>query len=343
MDSSETIIMSSFSSKLWEFFKIDLRVSENFSDSRAELYEGLSAEALYTSLEDLETIQRHPLVEGTWVDLGCGVGHSMMLYQTLFPDRRSIGVELSEKRAKEGQRAIEASGLEGATLIHADLLDVPLPDGDTYFLYFPTGPVLDRLLFELRKRETFRLVVIESHGDLLDRLNKEKCLTPIAEIPLKQSRHHPTARIFQGRRESSSLQSPFNLSFIEKYLLIQDDELQWIGETRGLEWQRGEEFLLHIPPRSILWSQVLAVVHRNDLSEDVRFLCDLRRYGECEILVKNKPHRGVIRKISVKPSFSVELSTGEWIEWKDILTITMGHHLCFDSSSSLFSLPPARL
>lgn len=333
--------MSSFSSKLWEFFKIDLRASENFCDPREELYEGLPEEALYTGLEDLEAIQRHPLVEGVWVDLGCGVGHSLMLYQKLHPERRSVGVELSHSRAQEGKRAIAASGLAGATLIQGDLLEMALPEGDTYFLYFPTGPVLDFILSQLRSREYSRLVVIESHGDLLERLRLESFLTPIAEIPLKQARHHPSAVIFQGRRQEATETSPFNLSFKKKFLRIDEGPHQWIGESYGLEWQKDSQFLLRMPPRTISWEQVREALDDSDLAAPLAFVCRLRRRGECHIVLKDRKLRAELRKIAVKPSFSLELSTGQWIEWSDIQTISLGTHLCFDSSSSVFSLPPA--
>jgi ubiquinone/menaquinone biosynthesis C-methylase UbiE len=74
-----------------------------------------------------------PLVE-TWLrsrpsgnvlDLGCGSGRYRRLIQEL--KNSYIGVDVSEKMLEENQK--KHGDLAGATLINADIANVPLPDG----------------------------------------------------------------------------------------------------------------------------------------------------------------------------------------------------------------------
>lgn len=307
----------------WEHFKEQHTTLESRVEEGVGSYKNLTHEALYTSFEDLSEIFQHPLVKGTFVDLGCGAGQGVLLYAWMFPDRLAIGVEFQKARLSHELR------LPNAELIHADLLECEIPKADTYFLYFPTGPVLDRVLTELYQMEhDFVLIAIESHGHLLPRLELENWLKLEAEIPLHSQRHYNQARIYQKIQHERNLE-PFLHTFKEHFLLIDN----WIGETLGMEWQEGDRYELLIPPRTINWKDVKKLMVWDEISPELHKALLIRRLGEVEIVTTSQRYQGFIRKIIVDPSFVVEISTGEKVEWSQIQSIYQGSILCYESSS----------
>lgn len=315
----------------WEHFKARYKEIEEGVEDKEGAYVHHEQEALYTSSEDLLALFRHPLVKGTFCDLGCGTGQAPLLYGYRFPERKALGLEFDKARITAGQE-FQGNNVE---LLYADLLTAPIPYADTYFLYFPTGPVLDRILSELyRKKEAFTLIAIESHGDLLPRLELEKWLFLVDEVDLVSQRHYPRARIYSREFSERSVDLLlFEHSFRERFLEIQEGEEVWIGESLGLEWVEGDKFNLKTPPRTIKRSDVKRVMTLDQLPPECQMVMMLRRLGELEIKTRKKRFKGVIRKIFVGPLFLVEISSGERIEWNEILTITQGNRLCFASSS----------
>jgi SAM-dependent methyltransferase len=318
-----------------ERFKFDHELIESGVGNQSGSYQGLDPRALYTSREDFLALFSHELVSGTFVDLGCGTGEGCLLYGHLYPDRFAIGVDFETARISAGLKIKAELKLSQVKLLQQDLLHDPLPVGDTYFLYFPTGMVLDRILNELyQSHRFFRLIAIESHGDLFPRLSKENWLRTVAEIPLVSERHHPQARVFerqQGLRLESLL--PHTLSFQEKYLVIQEDGYIWLGESLGLEWSLEERYELLTPPRSILWHQVKEVLSFDQIPVKYQQAIKLRRLGEVKIQTFSSDYQGFIRKIGMEPTFHLELSSGAKVEWSDIVTITQGSTICYASSS----------
>ncbi len=304
-------------------------------------YLGHHSEALYTSLVDFYRIMHHPSVKGHWVDLGAGIGSSALLYASLFPDRQAQALEISKARIEAGRRIQKQHEIHNAQLLHCDLLHDPVPVADTYFLYFPTGIVLDRILNLLYLRQhPFTLIAIESHGDLLSRLEQERWLKPQGSMKLESVRHHPEA-IFYGTNFSASVNThrPFDISFQAKYLFIKELDQEWIGESFGLTYHAENKFDLLTPPRTIEWSSVQKVADLHEIPQHLRLSLGLRRLGELQISTPSGKYAGIIRKITVKPGFSVEISTGEKIEWAHILSIYWGTILCYDSSLGFSFLP----
>ncbi len=318
-----------------EFFKkAEALVSEDPAS-----YKDLDLRALCTDPEDVRAIARHPLVHGTWVDLGSGLGHTVLTYKEIFPDRKSIGIERELSRVEASQKISSSLGIPGE-FIHGDLLRDLLPEGDTYFLYFPQGHVLDRILFLLSEKDDFTLVTIESHGDLFPRLEKEKWLGLRDEIPLLSPRHSPCARIYRPLGKDRTLYGLHRYSFEDHFFLIHDGTSEWWGDSFGL-YATGEDYFLEHPPRTVKERDIVKTLTRNDLPPVLSFLVSLRRLNEIGITAGQKSYHGPIRKILGRDSFSVEFPGGEQLQWRDIELITQGKQICYDSSSGLFFLPPA--
>lgn len=325
----KTIIMKSSSRPFWDHFKRTHDSIESNVQSRKGSYQGLPKEALSTDIEDLKNILQSPHVSGTFVDLGCGTGESVLLYAETFPDRKAIGIDFEEARIE----ATKSFALPNAQFLHADLLSCDIPEASTYFLYFPTGPVLDRILSELYlAQKEFYLIVIESHGDLLNRLNLENWLEVVQEIPLKAKRHYPNARIYKRLfQERSDELLPFVLSYQHLFVVFRDE---WIGETYGMEWTEGDRFELATPPRTIHWKDVKNLMILEDFPANVQKALMLRRQGELVFQLAERSLSGFIRKIILKPTFQLEISNGEKVEWTEIVTIKKGSLLCYDSSQA---------
>lgn len=326
--------MNSSLPQCWEHFNPPYEAIEEVVSSRVGSYQGLTSAALYTTRSDFLKIFQHPLVQGKFIDLGCGIGEGSLLYGSLFPERKAIGIDFEKARLQYGKEFQDEFMINNVELIEADLLRDTIPEGDVYFLYFPTGPVLDRILSELyHKGHFFHLIAIESHGDLLPRLALENWMNLKDKILLDQKRHYPFACIFERNflsRDESLL--PFDLSFKNNHLVIEERDQLWLGETQGLEWTQGDRFELMTPPRTIEWKNVKAVLRNEDLTEHEFLAVKLRHEGELEFQTISRKTRGIIRKIMRTPTFRLEISTGEQVEWNEILTIKKGSHLCYVSS-----------
>jgi hypothetical protein len=307
----------------------------------SELYPDLDPRALYTSEQDLKNIVSHPLVSGTWVDFGAGDGESLYQYALLHPHQRAIGIELCPQRVAASEKKL--AGVAGAEIVLGDLWSCEVPLGQTYFFYFPTGPVLDRLLSVLSQRQkNFVIVAIESHGDLLSRLDREAWLSRSDEIPLSSARHYPNAVFYKACPTPVDQESltPWNVSFREYFLEVHQNDSRWIGDTLGMTHHSEMTFNLLHPPRTLLWSEVEAIHSFEDLGPLLQVLTTLRRRGVVDLETEQTFTSGLIRKIILWPVFSLELSSGEKIEWRHIKIIKQGSFTCYDSSSSSFSFPP---
>lgn len=327
----------------YQIFKTELEQLEKESElsvvADEQRYKDLPLDALYTSFEDLENIFSHPQVDGTWVDLGGGSGRSCLIY-SLLTGKPSINLEIDEARASVGHTLGEKYRLNFLSL-NIDLGQGEIPYGDTYFLYFPTGPTLDRILWILSARVGFTLVIIESHGDLFDRVIKERGYDEISRIPLRTPRHNPQALILKKFSIEPS-PYPHTLSFQDKLLVIKDGQGEWVADSQGLEWLGQDSYHFLFPPRTISWSEDFVRVLEEDEESysHLAKISQLRKRGEVRIsTVAGHEYSGLIRKIRLSPFLALEISTSELIEWGDIKKITQGSSLCYESPSCFFSLP----
>lgn len=318
-------------------FQTDYRAVEKNISQRPGSYPGLPQEALLTSEEDFKRIFHSLPHIKIWAELGSGHGLGPLLFAHLFPHKKSIGIEFEDSRYQVSCELQKQHHITNVEFIRGDLLECCLPVADTYFLYFPTGIVLDRILHELgRQQRELRIVAIESHGDLLARLQKENWLKPTMQIPLSSTRHCEVACVFE--RISTRESDLHDYSFKKKYFLI-DDGAEWIGESYGMEWVREDEYQLLTPPRSFKSSHVKNILDLNEIESRFHPALCLRGLGELRIITEKQELKGELRKIFVGPSFKVEISSGEQVEWSQIRQILWENILCFDSSLDYYFYP----
>lgn len=287
--------------------------SEKFVSGQEGSYPGLSQAALLTSLEDYKSIFCHfPLVT-SYVELGSGYGVGPLLFSAMNPEALSVGIEFETARFAESTRLQQRLNSLSTQFFLSDLLDCDIPSAELYFLYFPTGLVLDRILKVLGEMtHEFHLVVIESHGDLLPRLLKESWLLEVFEIPLHTPRHYPAAKVFKKIAIKKS--SIHDYSFENAYFLIrQTDHSFWLGDSFGLEWHKETSYNLKFPPCTIKESDIVQVMKWEELDLVIKELIILRRQGDGLSL-------GMIRKIFVRPEIKIELSSGQMVHLNEIIS-----------------------
>lgn len=319
-------------------FKTNYKLVEEQVSKRPGSYHGLQEAALLTSEADYRTIFESLGGTKSWVELGSGHGLGPLLFAHLHPDAQAVGIEFELPRFDVGQQLKSSAGLNNVTFIHADLLYCDIPVGDVYFFYFPTGLVLDRILSVLGEREgDFKIVAIESHGDFLDRIARENWLVQRTQIPLQSGRHASHAVVFEKVGQKSS--SLHDYSFKRQYLLLQDSQGEWIGETYGLEWLKENQYQLEVPPRSFQQEDVKQILSLEDIETHFHSALFLRHLKNLTFKTNLGEFHGSLRKIYVRPCFKVEISSGQQVEWEDISQIYLESSLCYDSSSGYFSFP----
>ena len=304
-----------------EDLKINFDYLEQSVSSRAGSYFGLEQQALLTDFSDYFNIFSYFNNVTSYVEFGSAYGHGPLIFSHLYPSAKGIGIEFEDVRIKTAVTLKNTLKLNNCEFIHADLAIAKIPAADLYFLYFPTGPILDRILFELSQMtHKFHLIVVESHSDLIPRLEKETWLNEAFEIPLVSPRHYSQAKVYASG--GLKLSSYFDFSFKEKYFMIRDsDHSIWIGDSLGLEWHSKDSLTLLNPPYTIHENQIHAVVEFSSFNLPIQQLIKLRTVGEVKIESQQKRFQGFIRKIYIDPHLIIELSSGERIKYEDLSKI----------------------
>ena len=304
-----------------EELKINFDHLEKSVSSRPGSYFGLEQQALLTDVSDYFNIFSYFNHVTSYVEFGSAYGHGPLIFSRLYPSAQSIGIEFEEVRFKTATTLKNNFKIPNCEFILDDLAIAKIPAADLYFLYFPTGPILDRILFELSQMtHKFHLIVVESHSDLIPRLEKETWLTEAFEIPLVSPRHYSQAKVYASG--GLKLSSYFDFSFKEKYFMIRDsDHSIWIGDSLGLEWHSKDSLTLLNPPYTIHENQIQALVEFSSLNSSIQHLIKLRTVGEVKIESQQKHFQGFIRKIYIDPHLIIELSSGERIKYEDLSKI----------------------
>ncbi len=298
--------------------KSQYSIIESQVSAREGSYQGLEEAALLTSLEDYNEIFRNLTDFSTYIELGSGHGLGPVLFAHTFPTKKAFGIEFEQARLNESLRLKSSYNLENVDFVFGDLLTCEIPFGDLYFLYFPVGPVLDRILKILgESRSDLSLVAIESHGDLLPRLDRENWLERYFEIPLRAARHYPNAVLYK----KIHLKKPSfdDYSFVENFFEIQDEDGSiWLGDSYGMSWCKENLYNLQFPPRTINQDQILNILDEKNLTEFLKELISLRRKGPLSFETDRGILNGEIRKIFIRPDLKLELSTGQHLLFSEI-------------------------
>ena len=172
----------------------------------AEYYPGIDPEALSTSYYDFTQIFEYlALAPGqSFIDLGAGYGRSVLLLSELYPQTVGKAYEYVGDRIKAAQEFVKAKGRSSHTFLEQDLLakDFQLANASAYFLYLDIGPLCERLLEQIQvstSNEPSIIIAIESHGDLIPRIQLEPWLELDKKILSASPRHNPWIYFFKSK------------------------------------------------------------------------------------------------------------------------------------------------
>jgi len=222
---------------------IDLAdIEKKLSKGLLETYAGdqLLPEALYTSEEDAQSILAVlDLKAGDRViDLGCGIGTLLLTGSRLYPQVDFVGVELVEERLNVARECARELKLQNLDLIQGHLSEIKIPRADVYFIYLATGKTYSHIINQLLKESSsrkFKIVAIESHGDLLPDLKSRNWLKELQSVSLQSERHTPDALIFESLKNHYGSQLKRTLMLMERDLNVHG-EIEWTTEDRHL-WE----------------------------------------------------------------------------------------------------------
>lgn len=235
------------------------KVENKLKEGEFSLYkeQGLLSSALNTSYLDFYQLSQFIPDGATLVDLGSGYGRASLVFNELEKNVKVISVEKVAGRLKESKRVHKKKKFKNYELIQGDFLDenFNMPIADFYFIYLPTGDLLEKIFSKLQKIATHQrinLIAIESHGDLIDRLKNEGWLDcSISGLKTSLPRHDNNIYHFVSKQESivqyyqaakeyylnliSNTESSLcNIGLNEVIALIQSDKLEnlnWVVKS----------------------------------------------------------------------------------------------------------------
>jgi len=113
------------------------------------------------------------------VDVGCGLGHVVMLTSVL-TGLRSIGIEIEPAYVASARQCAQSLSLNDVHFIREDARAADLSSGTVFYLYSPfTGSILAEVLRKLQKESTSRSIKLCALGPCTEILAKERWLKPV--------------------------------------------------------------------------------------------------------------------------------------------------------------------
>lgn len=225
-----------------EFFQYDYESIENKlttsqADPQLYLTETLREEALNTSWYDyyqLITCSRKKVL-----DVGSGYSKGTLLALTLGYNHFH-SVEFVKERVQWAIDKAKELNLDISLFQCANALSIDLSSYDNFLIYQPTGRLLSEFINKLSVNENKEVWAIESHGDLIFRLegdprliNKEPLLT------LSSKRHDQIVYSFKTKNSPLTPILKFeNCLYSEKYIEVSDynsiyGSFKWITSTKN--------------------------------------------------------------------------------------------------------------
>lgn len=296
-------------------------VEQTILNDRPGYYQGLDATALQTSYLDFYQIFEAIPADSTLIDVGSGYSRGSLLAEQL--NRKCISIEVVEQRVKASQKYLQNKD----AIICADVTseNFIMPEGDYYFLYLPHGEVLYQALKRIQKIASYRkvnLIVIESHGNLIDYLNAQSHWLVPKDFGIQTSvpRHDTKIYCYEcyGQDYPTTFEKHWDWCSDQdrEYLVWQNEQL-WTADTYQTElWIMQHK--MHIetfkPARIIPVSDIFSTRCISQQSEIYRILHHARQN-------KITGPKGHISKIFVRPEPLVEWLNGETSDWQSAISL----------------------
>ena len=335
----------SLEKQLDEFFQLKYKEIESKLLSQKNNYSSdsyieneLESNALNNSYLDFYkmalslNIQEHE----SFVDLGAGYCKAGLSISLFNPNIKVQCLEFVKERVLSAREASKKLDKHNAHFIVQDLLDhqLELPIANYYFIYLPNGKLLESLLKRLKlisKSFSFKLIVIESHGELVNRIRLESSWLepPQSKLKTMLPRHDNQIYVFQTRahhKATSELES--SIHKLEQVIYCpkqselvfkdidhgQDTSYLWSASSLDAQLNLLElnspKLELRFPPKIMPIANIESI--NSSLCESYESLFKRRDQNEdFRIYLKNKNKEvlaGKLRKIILKEDVELEFS-----------------------------------
>ena len=191
-----------------------LRVSSTIYPKESYIENDLECNALNNSYLDFYRIAQALEIKSneTFVDLGAGYCKAGLAIPLLNSEIKVTCLEFVKERIESAKNASLKLPHHSTQFIVQNLLEenLELPTAKYYFIYLPNGKLLASLLKRLKKislSSHFKLIVIESHGELVNRLKIEKSWldSPIVILQSSLQRHDNNIYVFETKKQHQEL------------------------------------------------------------------------------------------------------------------------------------------
>lgn len=238
---------SQLDKELDDYFGINyLKVEALIQEAPEYIYKNHLSEALLTSYLDYYQILKELGPKKILCDLGAGYCRGSLLSEKDPSLAKCISIEVQKNRIEEALKLIEDKSL----LLNKNLLDplFKLPIADAYFIYLPTGEVLNSIFRKIKEQNIEAVFYfIESHGDLIETVEfyPELFSELVSNLKVSSQRHDLKVYKYQSliwskKRPSFNELDDLNLWLIyysnrESKVLIEskvagtDKKREWIG------------------------------------------------------------------------------------------------------------------
>lgn len=164
------VCVAKYDQEIDRSFGIDYENTENkIQTTNEDIYAGLENTALLTSYLDYYQMILDLGEKKVLADLGAGYCRGSLLIEKLGLSSKILSLEVESNRVAIAKSIVRDKSL----IIQEDLLDnnFQLPKVDAFFLYLPTGPVINSLIKKVIDQKVEAIFyIIESHGDLIDNI-----------------------------------------------------------------------------------------------------------------------------------------------------------------------------
>lgn len=309
---------STFNSLCDDFFQYSYSSVESMlteSNSNPELYleNNLEEQALNTSWYDYyQMICLSKKLDITVLDIGSAYSKGTLLSLVLnFSNFTSV--EVVSERINWAKKVAASLGLNTNKFIVSDSLEIDLSQFDVLYIYQPTGRFLTKLLDKVTRKNNQQYIwAVESHGDLIPRLDSDSRLTKKkVQLSFHAARHDRNLYSYSVIRNETSPFINFERAlYSNRFVEVRDynsiyGEFRWITKAeKGFVDFQNKTIVIELNGKRIN-------VKEEDLS-NFSFPASIgvfvmKYINSKKVIYKNKEQR--IIRIITSPKNALELSS----------------------------------
>ncbi|WP_372655391.1 class I SAM-dependent methyltransferase, partial [Halobacteriovorax sp.] len=174
----------------YNYTSVEEKLTNSSADPQLYLNEQLREEALNTSWYDYYQLIKYS--KNQVLDVGSGYSKGTLLALTL-GYKNFYSVEFVPERIQWAKIKAQELDLDTSFFFSGDALNIDFSKYEIFLVYQPTGRFLTRFLNSLTQFENKEIWAIESHGDLIHRLDLDsRLIDKSALLELSAKRHDNT-------------------------------------------------------------------------------------------------------------------------------------------------------